>query len=51
MGEQQFSSELLGIYIEDARGHLDALDRCLLALERDGDIEAVAGVLGPLHTL
>jgi two-component system chemotaxis sensor kinase CheA len=46
------SQELLTIYIEDARGHLEALDHCLLVLEREGlDAEAVAAVLGPLHTL
>jgi two-component system chemotaxis sensor kinase CheA len=46
------SQDLLKIYIEDARGHLEALDACLLALERDGyDAETVAQVLGPLHTL
>jgi two-component system chemotaxis sensor kinase CheA len=48
----QVSAELLNIYLEDARGHLETLDHCLLGLERDGfDSEAVAGVLGPLHTL
>ncbi len=46
------SPELLAIYLEDGRQHLDALDHCLLALERDGpDGEVVAQVLGPLHTL
>jgi len=46
------SQDLLKIYIEDARGHLEALDACLLSLERDGyDAETVAQVLGPLHTL
>ncbi len=46
------SQDLLNIYIEDARGHLEALDQCLLALEREGfDPEQVAAVLGPLHTL
>jgi two-component system chemotaxis sensor kinase CheA len=46
------SQDLLNIYIEDARGHLEALDHCLLALEREGfDAEQVAAVLGPLHTL
>ena len=40
------------IYLEDARGHLEALDHGLLALEREGlDREVVAAVLGPLHTL
>jgi two-component system chemotaxis sensor kinase CheA len=48
----QVSAELLNIYLEDARGHLETLDHCLLALERDGfDADAVAAVLGPLHTL
>jgi two-component system chemotaxis sensor kinase CheA len=48
----QVSAELLNIYLEDARGHLEILDHCLLGLERDGfDAETVAGVLGPLHTL
>jgi len=46
------SQELLTIFIEDARGHLEALDHCLLVLEREGlDAEAVSAVLGPLHTL
>ena len=48
----QVSPELLAIYLEDARQHLEALDHCLLALERDGvDAEVVAQALGPLHTL
>ena len=48
----QVSPELLAIYLEDARQHLEALDHCLLALERDGvDAEVIAQVLGPLHTL
>jgi two-component system, chemotaxis family, sensor kinase CheA len=52
MSDFQVSPELLGIYLEDARAHLEALDHCLLALERDGfEPEVVAGVLGPLHTL
>jgi two-component system chemotaxis sensor kinase CheA len=52
MSEFQVSRELLNIYLEDARGHLDALDQCLLALERSGfDRERIAAVLGPLHTL
>jgi two-component system, chemotaxis family, sensor kinase CheA len=52
MSEFQVSPELLGIYLEDARGHLEALDHCLLSLERDGpDADVVAAVLGPLHTL
>jgi len=46
------SQELLTIYIEDARGHLEALDHCLLVLEREGfDADTVAAILGPLHTL
>jgi two-component system, chemotaxis family, sensor kinase CheA len=46
------SPELLAIYLEDARLHLEGLDHVLLALERDGpDAEVVAQVLGPLHTL
>lgn len=52
MSDFQVSPELLTIYLEDARGHLEALDHCLLSLERDGlDAETVASVLGPLHTL
>lgn len=52
MSDPQFSSDLLSIYLEDARGHLDALDRCLLALERGGlQADTVSAVLGPLHTL
>ncbi len=52
MSDFQASVELLGIYLEDARGHLEALDQCLLALERDGlDAETVTSLLGPLHTL
>jgi len=52
MSDFQVSAELLSIYLEDARGHLDALDQCLLGLERDGfDAEAVASLLRPLHTL
>jgi two-component system chemotaxis sensor kinase CheA len=52
MSEFQVSQELVAIYLEDARGHLEALDHCLLTLERDGlDAEVVAGALGPLHTL
>jgi two-component system chemotaxis sensor kinase CheA len=48
----QVSPELLAIYLEDARLHLESLDHCLLALERDGpDAEVVSQVLGPLHTL
>ena len=49
---EEISPELVTIYLEDARGHLEALDHCLLTLEREGlDAETVAGVLGPLHTL
>jgi two-component system chemotaxis sensor kinase CheA len=52
MADFQASSELLGIFLEDARAHLEALDHCLLSLERDGMVPAVAAsVLGPLHTL
>jgi two-component system chemotaxis sensor kinase CheA len=52
MSEFQVSPELLTIYLEDARGHLEALDHCLLTLEREGfDADTVAAVLGPLHTL
>lgn len=52
MSDPQFSSDLLALWAEDAHGHLDALDRCLLTLERSGlDPEVVAAVLGPLHTL
>jgi two-component system, chemotaxis family, sensor kinase CheA len=52
MSDFQVSPELLGIYLEDARAHLEALDHCLLALERDGlEAEVVSAVLGPLHTL
>jgi two-component system chemotaxis sensor kinase CheA len=50
--EFQISPELLTIYVEDARAHLEALDHCLLSLERDGlDPEVVSSVMGPLHTL
>src|SRR5437899_10353891 len=49
---EEISPELVTIYLEDARGHLEALEHCLLSLERDGfDAEVIAGVLGPLHTL
>jgi two-component system, chemotaxis family, sensor kinase CheA len=52
MSEFQVSPELLAIYIEDARGHLEALDHCLLTLEREGlDADVISSVLGPLHTL
>jgi two-component system chemotaxis sensor kinase CheA len=48
----QISPELLNIYLEDARAHLEALDHALLVLEREGlDPQVVAGILGPLHTL
>jgi len=50
--EFEVSAELVGIYLEDAREHLAALDAVLLRLERTGaDKDAVAGILGPLHTL
>jgi len=50
--DYQVSPELLTIYLEDARGHLEALDRALLTLEREGlDLGLVAATLGPLHTL
>ena len=52
MSEFQASPELLTIYLEDARSLLEALDHCLLTLEREGlDPGVVSGVLGPLHTL
>jgi two-component system chemotaxis sensor kinase CheA len=52
MSDFQVSQDLLNIYLEDARGHLEALDHCLLTLEREGlDPEVVSAVLGPLHTL
>ena len=52
MSDFQASPELLAIYLEDARQHLEGLDHCLLTLEREGyDAEAVTAVLGPLHTL
>lgn len=52
MSDFQVSPELLAIYLEDARQHLEALDHCLLTLEREGlDAEAISAVLGPLHTL
>jgi two-component system chemotaxis sensor kinase CheA len=52
MSDFQVSPELLSIYLEDARGHLEMLDHSLLALERDGfDPDVVSAVLGPLHTL
>jgi two-component system chemotaxis sensor kinase CheA len=52
LSDFQVSPELLAIYLEDARQHLEALDHCLLTIEREGpDLETVAAVLGPLHTL
>ena len=52
MSDFQASPELLTIYLEDARSHLEALDQCLLTLEREGlDPAVVAAVVGPLHTL
>src|SRR4029453_19613816 len=52
MSDFQVSPELLSIYLEDARSHLEALDHCLLTLEREGhDPDVVASLLGPLHTL
>jgi two-component system chemotaxis sensor kinase CheA len=52
MSDFQVSSELVTIYLEDARGHLEALDHCLLALEKGGyDAGVVSGILGPLHTM
>jgi two-component system chemotaxis sensor kinase CheA len=48
----QVSPELLAIFLEDARGHLEVLDQTLLSLEREeAGLEAAAIVLGPLHTL
>lgn len=52
MSESSISPELIAIYLDDAREHLEALDHCLLALEREGfDHQTANGVLGPLHTL
>jgi two-component system chemotaxis sensor kinase CheA len=52
MPDFDISPDLLSIYLEDARGHLEALDHGLLSLERDGfDPKIIAGLLGPLHTL
>lgn len=52
MSDLEISPELLSIYLEDARGHLETLDHCLLTLEREGvDPETVSTLLGPLHTL
>ena len=48
----EVSAELVGIYLEDAREHLAALDAVLLRLEREGSsAELAASLLGPLHTL
>src|SRR5262249_58730829 len=48
----EVSPELIGIYPEDARAHLNVLDEVLLRLEREGvQDEVMAPVLGPLHTL
>jgi two-component system chemotaxis sensor kinase CheA len=50
--EFEVSTELVGIYREDAREHLALLDAALLRLEREGhDPEVAASLLGPLHTL
>jgi two-component system chemotaxis sensor kinase CheA len=50
--EFEVSAELVGIYLEDAREHLAALDDVLLRLEREGpDPDTAASLLGPLHTL
>jgi two-component system chemotaxis sensor kinase CheA len=50
--EFEVSSELVSIYLEDAREQLAALDDTLLRLEREGARpELLAPVLGPLHTL
>ena len=52
MTDFPISPELLNIYLEEARAHLEGLDHALLALEREGlDPEVVAGIMGPLHTL
>ncbi len=52
MSDPQVSPELLAIYTEDAREHLDALESSLMKLERGGVIsDEIAAVLGPLHTL
>jgi two-component system chemotaxis sensor kinase CheA len=46
------TDELLAIYLEDARAHLESLDQALLTLEREGPAaEAAWSALGPLHTL
>jgi two-component system chemotaxis sensor kinase CheA len=48
----EVSAELVGIYLEDARSHLNVLDQVLLRLEREGvKPEVLTSVLGPLHTL
>src|SRR5262245_43854237 len=48
----QVSPELLAIFLEDARGHLEVLDQTLLGLEREeAGLDSAAAVLGPLHTL
>src|SRR4029453_11479579 len=48
----EVSAELVGIYLEDARSHLNVLDQGLLRLEREGvKADVIAKVLGPLHTL
>jgi two-component system chemotaxis sensor kinase CheA len=50
--EFEFSAELVGTYLEDAREHLAVLDDALLRLEKSGpDADVVASLLGPLHTL
>jgi two-component system chemotaxis sensor kinase CheA len=52
MPDSRAPEELLSLYVEEARVHLAALDRCLLDLERGGKAASlVQSVLGPLHTL
>jgi two-component system, chemotaxis family, sensor kinase CheA len=52
MSDSQVPEDLLSIYLEDARRHLETLDHCLLGLEREGiDQTLIQEVLGPLHTL
>lgn len=52
MPDSQVPEDLLSIYVEDARRHLETLDHCLLGLEREGiDPTLIQEVLGPLHTL
>lgn len=57
MAEDQFdTSELLGDFVEDARGHLTKLDEALLQFEHAMDAGVpepafLEAVLGPLHTL